>query len=146
MRPQELVGEMAGCDYATSAGQIIRIRLLGVTGRIFAITASVPEAARDHADFSKWMKQVFETTLTEPDHPLHSSQSQWIRRIRDELLRIWPSSWVLAELHHITALLPLALVNSTGHPESETTILTRLERVLARLQSGQGTVRPQATR
>ncbi len=81
---------------------------------------------------------IFETTLTEPDHPLHSSQSQWIRRIRDELLRIWPSSWVLAELHHITALLPLALINSTGHPESETTILTRLERVLARLQSGQG--------
>src|SRR2546421_6065673 len=81
---------------------------------------------------------IFETTPPEPDHPLYSSQGQWIRRIRDELLRSCPSTWVLPELHHITALLPLALIANTGHPESETTILTRLERVLARLQSGQG--------
>src|SRR5207248_1228460 len=81
---------------------------------------------------------IFEMTPSEPAHTLHSSHTQWSKRVRDELLRTWPSSWVLTEAWRVTALLPLSIADNDGNVASENSILTRLERVQARLQQSQG--------
>lgn len=62
------------------------------------------------------------------------SPAQWGRRIREELLRVWPSCWVLGETQRVIALLPVADPddNSTSD-EGDSSIYTRLERVFARL-------------
>jgi purine catabolism regulator len=67
------------------------------------------------------------------------SSSQWGRRIREELLRVWPSCWVLGETQRVIALLPVADPddNSTSD-EGDSSIYTRLERVFARLSPLQG--------
>jgi len=64
------------------------------------------------------------------------SSAQWGRRIREELLRVWPSCWVLGETQRVIALLPVADPddNSTSDErEGDSSIHTRLERVFARL-------------
>ena len=72
---------------------------------------------------------VFELPPTGPEPATSSPPAHWSRRLRDELLRVWPTSWVLSEPRRITALLPLVLAEG-----DENTIFTRLERVHARAQ------------
>ena len=72
---------------------------------------------------------VFELPPADPEPATGSPPAHWSRRLRDELLRAWPTSWVLSESRRVTALLPLALAES-----DENTIFTRLERVHARAQ------------
>lgn len=77
---------------------------------------------------------IFELTDAEPAGS--SRITQWSRRLREELLRAWPTSWVLSESRRVTALLPLSSIESSAEQEreSENTIFTRLERVHARMQ------------
>ena len=81
---------------------------------------------------------IFETLPTEPDHPLGTPRAQWSKRIRDELLRAWPTAWVLTESRRVTALLPLPAEDNNSSGSTESAILTRLERVHTRLQQSQG--------
>ena len=83
---------------------------------------------------------IFELAPTEPEYPAKSPHSQWHRRIRDELLRAWPESWILSEPRRVTALLPYPLYsnNQESRRESEQTIFKRLERVQARVQQHKG--------
>jgi purine catabolism regulator len=74
---------------------------------------------------------VFE--LPSVDSEPSSSNLYWNRRLRDELLRAWPTSWVLTEPRRVTALLPL-----TSSEDDENTIFTRLQRVYARAQHNNG--------
>src|SRR5690242_11414579 len=79
---------------------------------------------------------IFEIPSSEPEYLASSSQSQWSKRLRDELLRAWPTCWVSSESRHVIALLPLSAID--GHEdheaESDQAIFTRLERVRARMQ------------
>ncbi len=81
---------------------------------------------------------MFEIPSSEPDYIASSPQAQWGKRLRDELLRVWPTCWVSSEPQRVITLLPLSNIN--GHEdhtsESEQTIFTRLERVQARMQQG----------
>ncbi len=82
---------------------------------------------------------IFEVAPAEPEYPVDSF-SQWHRRIRDELLRVWPSCWILAEQRRVTALLPYQ--PNGNNPEAlrdcEQIIFKRLERVQARVQQNMG--------
>jgi purine catabolism regulator len=84
---------------------------------------------------------IFELAPAEPEYPVDSS-SQWHRRIRDELLRVWPSCWILAEQRRVTALLPYQLNgnNPEALRDSEQIIFKRLERVQARVQQNKGSL------
>lgn len=77
---------------------------------------------------------IFELSDSEP--ATSSRMAQWGRRLRDELLRTWPKSWVLSESRRVTALLPVSSVGGSAEQEreSENTIFTRLERVHARMR------------
>src|SRR5260370_11472432 len=75
---------------------------------------------------------IFELTPDEPVYP----QPQWRKMLRDELQRTWPSCWVSREAGRVTALLPVA--EDDAHAEGEKAIFTRLERVKARVQQGNG--------
>src|SRR5713101_32995 len=77
---------------------------------------------------------IFELAADEPGYP----QAQWGKRLRDELQRTWPSCWVSSEAGRVTALLPVTEYDA--HAESEKAIFTRLERVKARVQQGNGSL------
>jgi purine catabolism regulator len=83
---------------------------------------------------------VFELSPDEPDYTQSDLQSQWQRRLREELLRAWPAAWIFSETRRLVALLPVAGAVDDIAPvaENEQAILTNLERALARAQQGQG--------
>src|SRR5260370_7625514 len=62
---------------------------------------------------------LFEVTTHEHESSLSSSLSQWSKRIRDELLRIWQNCWVLLEPRKVTALLPFPEMGTSPAPEEE---------------------------
>ena len=84
---------------------------------------------------------IFEVSPSEADYP-HGNfpPSQWSKRVRDELLRDWPTCWVLTEPRRVTALLPLQEVDGTvsDERESENNVFSRLERVHVRMSQGKG--------
>src|SRR5579872_173420 len=75
---------------------------------------------------------IFELAAIEPDYASTSPQAQWNRRVREELLRDWPTSWIYSEARRVSALLPLNSNSANG--EDENAVMTRLERVQARIQ------------
>lgn len=75
---------------------------------------------------------VFELPPADPEPAL--SRPQWSKRLRDELLRAWPTSWVLSEPRRVTALLPLTEEDAGPERESEHALFTRLERVHVRMR------------
>ncbi len=81
---------------------------------------------------------TFELAADQPTYPAGSPQAQWSKRLRDELQRIWPACWVSSEAGRVIALLPIA--EHDTHAESEKAIFTRLERVQARVQQGNGSL------
>jgi purine catabolism regulator len=88
---------------------------------------------------------IFETHANEPDYPPGSPQAQWGRRVRDELLLAWPTSWVLTESRRVIIILPLpAADHDSGNSprDAEKAILSRLERVQTRLQLSNHTALP----
>jgi purine catabolism regulator len=69
----------------------------------------------------------------------HTSSGGWSRRVREEILRSWPSAWVVNEQQRVLALLPLTELragNSEVHSEHELeqALFARLERVHTRIQ------------
>ena len=58
---------------------------------------------------------MFELSPNEQDYPASSLKAQWIKRLRDELLRAWPGCWMLSEARRVTALLPVE--NGDNGPE-----------------------------
>ncbi len=88
---------------------------------------------------------IFEFHSDEPEHPPGSPKAQWSRRVRDELLLAWPSCWILHEARRVTALLPLITADNHSNPsasDNENTLLTRVERVHARLQQNNNAALP----
>jgi purine catabolism regulator len=83
---------------------------------------------------------LFEVANQEHETSLSSSLIQWRKRIRDELLRTWQNCWVLLEPRKVTALLPLPEMGENLNPEeereSENSIYSRIERLMARVLSG----------
>jgi PucR family transcriptional regulator, purine catabolism regulatory protein len=80
---------------------------------------------------------IFEIPPNEPEYPVGSPQAQWNRRVRDELLLAWPSSWVLSETRRVITILPLPTSDNdhgNNHLNAQKAILTRLERVHTRVQ------------
>jgi purine catabolism regulator len=106
-------------NYQQPEEMLARARLLG-------FDLAIPQAVA-----------IFETLPTEPDHPPGALRAQWSKRIRDELLRAWPTAWILSESRRVTALLPLPDLDNNSS-NTENTVLTRLERVHTRLQQSQG--------
>ncbi|HLG61426.1 MAG TPA: helix-turn-helix domain-containing protein [Ktedonosporobacter sp.] len=80
---------------------------------------------------------LYEVAPGKSDYPEGSPLALWGKRVRDELLRIWPTCWVLSESRRVTALLPLSTLD--GSPENEreweNAVSSRLERVQSRLSS-----------
>ncbi len=83
---------------------------------------------------------IFEIAAQEHETSLGSSLTQWSKRIRDELLRIWQNCWILLEPRRITALLPLPEMAASPSPEevreSENNTYMRIERLTARVLPG----------
>ena len=61
--------------------------------------------------------------------------TQWNRRVRDEFIRSWPTSWVLSDVSRVTALLPVSseFVERDG---DENGIVIRIERMHDYLRRG----------
>ena len=74
---------------------------------------------------------VFEVSPAEAEYLPGSPQAQWGRRLRDELLLAWPGGWIFIEARRVIALLPISAAPNT---EEEPALLSRLERVQARVQ------------
>ena len=87
---------------------------------------------------------IFEIAASDQDFSSSSPLIHWSKRIRDELLRAWPTCWLLTESRRVIALLPLAVMNGTAEEEREheNSIYSRMERVLARIPSDNGTNLP----
>ena len=91
------------------------------------------------------MVAVFETSLTEVEASSNGFQAQWTKRVRDELLRDWPASWILLETSKVTAILPLNAGEIADVPTTKGNkndregglLIARLERVHNRLQQTQ---------
>ncbi len=81
---------------------------------------------------------VFELAPDQPDTAKDGIQLSWQRRLREELLRIWPTAWISSEARRVIALLPVIEGDKQPENENEQTALARLERVLARTQQGNG--------
>ncbi|MFL5627182.1 MAG: PucR family transcriptional regulator [Ktedonobacteraceae bacterium] len=82
---------------------------------------------------------IFEVSPSEPQYSPGGTRGQWNRRLRDELLRVWPTCWILTEPRRVTVLLPLAEADQANeHTEEENTVFRRLERVHVRLQQSKG--------
>jgi purine catabolism regulator len=79
---------------------------------------------------------IFELAQDEPEYTSGSPQAQWSRRLRDELQRVWPASWISSEARRVLALLPISESNVEDESEMEKATFTRLERAQARLQQG----------
>lgn len=79
---------------------------------------------------------IFEIGQNGAEHSASMPQIQWSKRIRDELLRIWPLSWISIEARRILALLPINETHDTNESDLEKTITSRMDRVQARLQQG----------
>jgi purine catabolism regulator len=79
---------------------------------------------------------AYEIPPSEPEPTIGSILAQWSRRLRDELLRAWPTCWAMSETRRVIALLPLSPEEGAAEREreSENSIFTRLERVHARMQ------------
>lgn len=83
---------------------------------------------------------IYEISPHEPDYPSNGPYAQWSKHVRDELLRVWPTCWVLNEARRVTALLPLSVIDADVKDEHEIddAIFSRLERVHARLEPQRG--------
>ena len=68
---------------------------------------------------------------------------QWARRIREEMLRVWPTCWLMSDAQRVTALVPVTSLSEEERPgetEEEQTLVTRIERIATRLQQNRGNV------
>ena len=115
-------------NYQQSEEMHIRARLLGHD-------LSTPQAV-----------VVFELSPDEITHAPGSPHAQWGKRLRQELLRNWPTAWVIHEPRRVMALLPCPRSDNTrepgASPPDEQAILSSLERARARLQAPHARQKP----
>jgi purine catabolism regulator len=107
-------------NYQQAEEMLARARLLGHD-------LSVPQAA-----------VVFELSPNDLTYAAGGPHAQWSRRLREELLRAWPTAWIVHEPRRVMALLPCTH-NDTGsehqgNAHDEQALLSSLERAQARLQ------------
>lgn len=78
---------------------------------------------------------VFELSPDETTAGGNTPSLQWSKRLREEILRTWPTAWVIYEPRRVMALVPCANGTSDGKGVSpdEQAMLSSLERVQARL-------------
>lgn len=78
---------------------------------------------------------VFEISPSEPEQSPSSNFGQWSRRVRDELLRVWSTGWILTDARRVIALLPMVEPpdGAESGQDHEKSVISRLERVHARL-------------
>jgi purine catabolism regulator len=80
---------------------------------------------------------IFELSSHAHDVSSRLLLAQWNKRVREELLRAWPTCWVLPEARRVIALLSLPALGLDGkvdgEHEYENTVYTRLERLLDRV-------------
>nr|BBH92667.1 transcriptional regulator [Thermogemmatispora argillosa] len=81
---------------------------------------------------------VFELSPQHATPPTGTIIAGWSRRVREELLRSWPSAWVVTEQQRVTALLPLGDLRTGSNDarsdhELEQALFSRLERVHGRI-------------
>lgn len=82
---------------------------------------------------------LFEATSNEEDAAI----SLWARRIREEMLRIWPTCWLMSDAQRVTVIVPVASLTEEerqGETEEEQTLVARIERFSTRLQQNRGNV------
>ncbi|HEY0755853.1 MAG TPA: helix-turn-helix domain-containing protein [Ktedonobacteraceae bacterium] len=107
-------------NYQQAEEMQVRARLLGHD-------LSVPQAV-----------VLFEITLEETTFTASGPHAQWSKRLREELLRTWPTAWVIHEPRRVMALLPNAKAGANYEQEDDTpdeqAILSSLERTQVRLQ------------
>ncbi|HVU68692.1 MAG TPA: helix-turn-helix domain-containing protein [Ktedonobacteraceae bacterium] len=107
-------------NYQQAEEMLVRARLLGHD-------LSIPQAV-----------VIFELALEEMSYTTSSPHAQWSRRMREELLRTWPTAWVIHEPRRVLALLPTTRTTTNyeqdGGAPDEQSILSSLERTRARLQ------------
>jgi purine catabolism regulator len=82
---------------------------------------------------------LFEASPNEEDVTL----SLWARRVREEMLRVWPTCWLMNDAQRITVLVPVASLadeERQGETEEEQTLVARIERFSTRLQQSRGNI------
>jgi purine catabolism regulator len=81
---------------------------------------------------------VFELAFDETSYAASTPHAQWSKRLREELLRTWPTAWVIHEPRRVMALLPNTKTTTNyeqdGEVPDEQALLSSLERTQARLQ------------
>ena len=85
------------------------------------------------------MAVIFEAASNEEDTAL----VQWTRRVREEVMRVWPTCWLVSESQRITVLVPIIpLEGEEGQTETEgeQALVARIERLFIRLQQQRGSV------
>ena len=107
-------------NYQQAEEMQVRARLLGHD-------LSIPQAV-----------VLFELAQEETTYATTGPHTQWSKRLREELLRTWPTAWVIHEPRRVMALLPNIRTGNTFEQEGETSdeqaILSSLERTQTRLQ------------
>ncbi len=107
-------------NYQQAEEMQVRARLLGHD-------LSIPQAV-----------VLFELAQEETTYATSGPYAQWSKRLREELLRTWPTAWVIHEPRRVMALLPCARTASVSDEDDDTideqAILNSLERTQARLQ------------
>ncbi|HLI70949.1 MAG TPA: helix-turn-helix domain-containing protein [Ktedonobacteraceae bacterium] len=108
-------------------GNYQQVEEMQVRARLLGHDLSTPQAV-----------VVFELAPDEVAHTPSSPYAQWSKRLSDELLRNWPTAWVIHEPRRVMALLPCSRngENSEQGPGSsdEQALLNSLERAQVRLQ------------
>jgi purine catabolism regulator len=93
---------------------------------------------------------MFELSPNEPDYATGSLKAQWSKRLREELLRGWPTGWILVETRRVTALLPATngeyAAGESHERHREDALFARVERVYNRLRTGAGARNSSAAR
>ncbi len=82
---------------------------------------------------------LFETSMNEENATL----SLWARRIREEMMRLWPTCWLMSDASRVTALVPITALTDEeqqGETEEEQTLVARIERFVTRLRQVRGNV------
>lgn len=106
-------------NYQQAEEMLARARLLGHD-------LTIPQAA-----------VLFELSPDEVTYTVGGSHAQWSKRMRAELLRTWPTAWVVHEPRRVLALLPCYNNGKSqeleASPGNEQTLLSSLERAQARL-------------
>lgn len=80
---------------------------------------------------------IFELSPDETSYAGGTPPTQWSKRLREELLRIWPNAWVIHEPRRVMALLPCPKNDGSQEDRNdlpgEQALLNSLERVQVRM-------------